>query len=223
MSYLALASDYDGTLATNGHVSVQTVAALKRWKAAGRHLIMVTGRELEELKAIFPELSLFDQVVVENGPVIYDPATDQTQCIAPPPPPAFLEQLEAQGVAPVVVGQVIVATWEPHEQTILDIIAALEIDWQVIRNKQAVMILPSGMNKATGLHHLLKQMDLAPDHVVGVGDAENDLDFLQVCGYAVAVANALPALKAAADCVTQRERGAGVEELIDRLLLSATN
>ncbi|PZD70735.1 5-amino-6-(5-phospho-D-ribitylamino)uracil phosphatase YitU [Acaryochloris thomasi RCC1774] len=221
MSYLALASDYDGTLATNGYVSGETVAALQRWKASGRSLIMVTGRELKELKAIFPELALFDQVVVENGPVIYEPATGQIQCIAPPPPSVFLEQLEAQGVSPIVVGQVIVATWEPHDQTVLDIISALGIDWQVIRNKRAVMVLPNGINKAAGLRHLLLQMELAPNHVVGVGDAENDLDLLQFCGYGVAVANALPVLKKKADFVTQGERGSGVAELIDRLLIAS--
>lgn len=221
MPYVALASDYDGTLATNGCVSVETVAALQRWKAAGRFLIMVTGRELKELKAIFPELVLFDQVVVENGPVIYEPATGQMQCIASPPPSVFLEQLEAMGVTPVVAGQVIVATWEPHDQAVREVIATLGMDWQVIRNKRAVMALPNGINKATGLRHLLAQMRLSPDQVVGVGDAENDLDLLQLCGYGVAVANALPVLKNKADFVTQGERGAGVTEMIDRLLTAS--
>ncbi len=218
MSYLALASDYDGTLATNGNVDTQTVAALKRWRATGRHLIMVTGRELQDLREIFPELPLFDYVIAENGPVIYEPATDQMQCIGPPPPPAFLEQLDAQGVSPVVTGQVIVATWEPHAQKVSDIIASLGLDWQVIRNKRAVMVLPQGINKATGLQHVLQQMRLTPDQVVGIGDAENDQDLLQLCDYGVAVANALPTLKAQADFVTQGERGAGVEELIEQLL-----
>ena len=121
----------------------------------------------------------------------------------------------------MVVGQVIVATWEPHDQTVLEIIANLGLDWQVIRNKRAVMVLPNGINKATGLQHLLKQMALPPESVVGVGDAENDLDLLQLCGYGVAVANALPMVKAQADFVTHAERGAGVEELIGRLLSEA--
>ncbi|MEO0378291.1 MAG: HAD family hydrolase, partial [Cyanobacteria bacterium P01_A01_bin.17] len=84
-----------------------------------------------------------------------------------------------------------------------------------------VMVLPNGINKAAGLRHLLLQMELAPNHVVGVGDAENDLDLLQFCGYGVAVANALPILKKKADFVTQGERGSGVAELIDLLLIAS--
>jgi hydroxymethylpyrimidine pyrophosphatase-like HAD family hydrolase len=51
-----------------------------------------------------------------------------------------------------------------------------------------------------------------------VGDAENDHAFLKLCECSIAVANALPALKERADFVTSGSHGAGVEELIDKLL-----
>ena len=41
---------------------------------------------------------------------------------------------------------------------------------------------------------------------------------LDMCGVAVAVANALPALKEKSDLVTAGDHGAGVSELIERLL-----
>ena len=44
------------------------------------------------------------------------------------------------------------------------------------------MVLPSGVNKATGLKKALKQMNLDAKNVVAVGDAENDLAFLAACG-----------------------------------------
>jgi hydroxymethylpyrimidine pyrophosphatase-like HAD family hydrolase len=59
---------------------------------------------------------------------------------------------------------------------------------------------------------------LSPFNVVGIGDAENDHAFLRACGCAVAVANALPVVKADADILTDASRGAGVEELIERIL-----
>ena len=65
---------------------------------------------------------------------------------------------------------------------------------------------------------VLEELALTPDQVVGVGDAENDHAFLSMCGLSVAVANALPAVKDTADLVTPGARGAGVTELIDRLL-----
>ena len=52
------------------------------------------------------------------------------------------------------------------------------------------------------------------------GDAENDHAFLSICGCSVAVANALSAVKDAADIVTAGARGDGVVELIDELLRS---
>jgi hypothetical protein len=80
------------------------------------------------------------------------------------------------------------------------------------------MVLPSGINKATGLAAALDSMGLSPHNAVGVGDAENDHAFLALCECAVAVANALPSLKEQADIVTARDHGAGVAELIDEML-----
>ena len=80
------------------------------------------------------------------------------------------------------------------------------------------MVLPSGVNKATGLKCALQKMRLSAHNVVGVGDAENDHAFLALCGCSVAVANALPTLKSAADIVTTAEQGAGVVELAEELL-----
>ena len=75
MFFTALATDYDGTIATDGVTPPETVEALKRFKATGRRLILVTGRELPDLQRVFPELEIFDRVVAENGGLLYGPAT----------------------------------------------------------------------------------------------------------------------------------------------------
>ena len=80
------------------------------------------------------------------------------------------------------------------------------------------MVLPSGVNKASGLAAALAECGLSPHNVVGIGDAENDHAFLAMCGCSVAVANALDSVKAEADLVTREARGNGVRELIERLL-----
>ena len=116
------------------------------------------------------------------------------------------------------MGRSIVATWEPNEKLVLQAIRELGLELQIIFNKGAVMVLPSGVNKASGLAAALKQLKLSPLNVVGVGDAENDQAFLRACGCAVAVANALPLVKEDAEIVTSAARGAGVTELIRRLL-----
>jgi HAD superfamily hydrolase (TIGR01484 family) len=73
LRYLALASDYDGTLASDGRVDDITVAALERVRATGRKLILVSGRILADLKRVLPRIDLFDVVVAENGAVLYQP------------------------------------------------------------------------------------------------------------------------------------------------------
>src|SRR5262249_22431166 len=85
-------------------------------------------------------------------------------------------------------------------------------------NKGAVMVLPAGVNKATGLTAALNELRLSPRNVVGVGDAENDHSFLKLCEISVAVANALPAVKDAVDVVTKSDHGAGVAELATALI-----
>jgi HAD superfamily hydrolase (TIGR01484 family) len=220
MRYLALASDYDGTLASNGRVDEETLAALERLRDSGRKLILVTGRQLDELLQVFPHLNLFEWVVAENGALLYKPATGEEKLLGEPPPQEFVKALQERGVDSLSVGKVIVATWHPHETTVSEVIRDLGLERQVILNKDAVMVLPSGVNKAMGLSAALSELGLSPDNTVGVGDAENDYDLLSLCGCAIAVANALPMLKEHADFVTKGDRGAGVVELIDMLIAS---
>ncbi len=220
MRYLALASDYDGTLATNGCVHQETVAAIERLRNSKRKLILVTGRELDELLRVFPEIHLCDLVVAENGALLYNPATRKEKLLCSKPPEKFVQALRDRGVAPVSVGRAIVATWHPNETTVTQVIRELGLHLQVILNKNAVMILPDGVDKASGLVVGLNQLGICPHQTVAVGDAENDCALLRLSGCGVAVANALPMLKERADFVTKGDRGAGVVELIDRLIAS---
>ena len=220
MRFHALACDYDGTLAHHGRVDAALIAGLERVKRSGRRLLLVTGRQLDDLFQVFPEATLFDRIVAENGALSYDPATRQHTVLGEAPPLDFDRRLSDRGVAPLARGHVIVATWEPHEGAVLETIREMGLELQVIFNKGAVMVLPSGVNKASGLAYALRELGLSPRNTVGVGDAENDHAFLALCECAVAVANALPSLMERADVVTTAERGEGVLELIDVLLRS---
>ena len=218
MRYLALASDYDGTLAQDGAVDEATIQALERLIHSGRKLVLVTGRELPDLQSVFPRLELCARVVAENGAVLYDPATREKAILADRPPDSFIDELRKRRVDHLSVGDVIVATCHPFEQQVLAAIRDAGLELQVIFNKDAVMILPSGTNKMTGLCAALAELNLSPYNVIGIGDAENDHAFLSGCECSVVVANAIDALKERADFVTAAARGAGVAELIDKLM-----
>lgn len=218
MRYLALATDYDGTLAEDGRVSEAARLALRRLRHSGRKLLLVTGRELDDLRQICPHLHLFDRIVAENGGVLYRPATDEELPLTAPPSEPFLQALRRHRVSPLGVGRTIVATTASRAAVVRRILDELSLDLQIIGNKGAVMVLPRGVDKASGLAAALAELHLSPQQVVAVGDAENDRAFLAQCGCAVAVANALPSLKEQADVVTAGADGCGVVEVIEKLL-----
>jgi HAD superfamily hydrolase (TIGR01484 family) len=217
MRYFVLATDYDGTLARHGHVDENTIASLRKLKESGRIPILVTGRQIEDLWQVFPEATIFERIVAENGGVIYDPATRRELVLGESPPAALVDLLQKRKI-PISTGRVILATTTPHETAVLEAVRQLGLELQLTFNKGAVMALPAGVNKASGLKRALEEIGISPHGVVGIGDAENDHAFLEVCECSVAVANALPALRERADLVTDGDHGGGVAELIDRLV-----
>ncbi|EEF57130.1 HAD family hydrolase [Pedosphaera parvula] len=218
MRFLALATDFDGTIAWHGNVADPTIAALQRLKDSGRKIILVTGRELPDLLKVFPTLNIFDYVIAENGALLYHPARKQSRVLATPPPRQFVDLLRERGVHPLSLGRVIVATHESYKEVVQRAIKELNLGLQVILNKGDVMILPANVDKATGLQAALTELHIPPVATVAVGDAENDFAFLRISGCTVAVANALDSLKQRAQFVTKAGHGTGVEELIEMIL-----
>jgi hydroxymethylpyrimidine pyrophosphatase-like HAD family hydrolase len=214
MWFHVLACDYDGTLAADGRIAPATMDALRRVREGGRRVLLVTGRQFEDLLRVCPEIEFFDLVVAENGAVLYDPGARKVEDLVAPPPHAFLDALTARHV-PFSTGRVIVSTVVPHEVAVLETIRALGLELHIIFNKEAVMVLPSAVSKETGMRAALARLGMSRHNTVAVGDAENDHAFLASSGFGVAVANAVPALAERADLVTSAANGAGVRELVE--------
>jgi len=218
MQFLAVAVDYDGTLANDGRVGRETLETLARVRKSGRKLLLITGRELESLRSVFPELGLFDLVVAENGALLYRPATGEEELLGKSAPVAFVEMLRRSGANPLSVGRCVVATVRPYEAAVSQAIRKFSLDLQIILNRESVMVLPTGVDKGTGFRAALAELGLSAASVVGIGDAENDYAFLSLCGFSAAVANAIPSLKEQVHLVTSGEDGAGVVEVLQKLL-----
>jgi hypothetical protein len=148
----------------------------------------------------------------------YDPATRQRRRLAEPVSAVLVERLRRGGVSPLAVGEVIIATLVPHEVAVLETIRELGLRHHVVLNKGAVMILPPGVDKGSGLAAVLEELAISPHEVVAVGDGENDHALLRDVGLGVAVQNAVPSLKERAAWVTEGSDGAGVRELIERIV-----
>ena len=215
--FRAVALDYDGTLA-DGQVAPATLAALSQARARGVRVILVTGRIMSELRAVFPEVDEHvDAVVAENGALLV--THGGVRLLAAPIGRAVSAALTGRGVAHRS-GQVMIAGAAADEPAALEVVRELGLDCQLIRNRGELMILPSGVTKGTGLLEALRELGLSPHNAIGVGDAENDHSLLDACEVGVAVANAVDALRAHADMVLARPDGEGVAELIAGPLLA---
>jgi hydroxymethylpyrimidine pyrophosphatase-like HAD family hydrolase len=213
----ALATDYDGTIAFHGFVEESTSRALFAFQEAGKKLMLVTGRELPELLKIFPAAAKFDIIVAENGGLLWFP-DGRRELLGPEIERPFVDCLRARGVHPLSVGHCIVGTQSTYRGPIQEIIDETNAPLQLIENKGSLMILPRGIDKASGLRAACRALGITPHEVAGVGDAENDQVFLAICGHSAAVANALPALKERVDFVSEFKHGTGVEEFMARVL-----
>src|SRR6476646_6542653 len=203
---MALATDFDGTLAEDGRVSGHTVRALKKLRESGRRVLLVTGRELDDLKTVYEDWSVFDLIVAENGAVVYDPAQQDEESIANPARDDFIAALRKKKVEPLSVGHTVVATFKPNDTVVFETIREMGLDLQIVFNKDAVMVLPAGVNKASGLNDALSRLGLSRHNVAGIGDAENDFAFLELCEVSAAVENSIPRLKDSVDLVTKAPR-----------------
>lgn len=218
MRYLALVTDYDGVIARDGRPSGPALSAIERLRMSGRRAILITGRRLDNLRESCPNLCLFDYVVAENGATVYEPRTSEETLLAKPPPAEFIKRLKELGVEPLEIGRVIVATWLPHQLAVLRAIQEMGLELHIVFNRTAVMVLPAGVNKATGMEFALRKLGLSAHEVIAVGDAENDCSFMERSECAATVANGIPSIRKIADIVTKSENGAGLAELIDELI-----
>lgn len=214
-----IACDFDGTAASAGQPAPEVYAALAAARARGIVTVMVTGRVLEEVQRACEELAPFDAVVAENGAVIHFCGKARTVQIGEPPPERFLGELRAHGV-PFHMGAVVVGTWEQHAHKLLELIRRFGLDAQLIFNRAALMVLPGGINKATGVRRALRELARSERNLIAFGDAENDLPMLSAAEVGVAARGSVPVLLAIADDRVSLPGGAGVAAYINRVLQS---
>ena len=213
----AIACDFDGTGATNGHPAPEVYAALAAARTQGIVTLLVTGRVLEDVQRACEDLSPFDAVVTENGAVIHLCSIGRTILIGDPPPEHFLGELRAQGV-PFHTGAVIVGTWEQHAYKLLELIRRFGLDGQLIFNRAALMVLPSGINKAVGIRRALEELGRSERNLIAFGDAENDIPMLTEAEMGVAARGSVPAVLSLADDRISQPGGAGVSSYIRTIL-----
>jgi hydroxymethylpyrimidine pyrophosphatase-like HAD family hydrolase len=215
--YRAFAIDYDGTLTAADQPHADVLAAVAAVRKSGRRVILVTGRIMDELLAVFPDvLAHFDHVVAENGCVLVEGGGGRTS-LAPEIDAALSSRLQRMAV-PHRRGQVLIATQARHSARVLKAIEELGLELQLIQNRSELMIVPSGINKGTGLLHALAELGVNRHNVVAIGDAENDHSLFAACEIGVAVDNAVDSLKEHAEILLTQSDGFGVAAFLNNVL-----
>jgi len=211
--YQAIAIDYDGTLTDDEHPHREVLVELARIRSDGVRTLLVSGRVFSDLLRVFPEVDdSFDYIVAENGGVLRHRGV--SRAVTAPVPIELDKALVDQGIT-FMRGQVLLACTAEHEIAVLKELRRIGSDCQLMRNRDALMVLPAGVSKGSGVLEALRELGLSYHNVVAVGDAENDLSLLDRCELRVAVANAVPSLRNHADVVLQAQDGRGVIELLN--------
>jgi len=80
------------------------------------------------------------------------------------------------------------------------------------------LIWREGNDKGAGLTWLAQETGVPLAQMAGVGDAEGDLCFLQMCGFCAAPANAEPGVHAGVDYVSPYDHSRGLLDIIERVM-----
>lgn len=211
--FRAVAVDFDGTLVQGDHPPADDVlAAVGECRRQRRRVVLVTGRILEELYAVFPTADdWFDGIVAENGAVL---STDGSVRVLAAPVEVELDAALIERGVPFRRGQVLLATQAAHEAETTAELRRLGLECQLIRNRAELMVLPPGLSKGFGVYQALGELGISHHSAVGIGDAENDHSLLRTCELGVAVADAVPSLQRQADLVLDKPGAPAVAEFL---------
>ena len=213
----AIVCDYDRTLTDESLVlSLNAVTSLKSAKDDGIKVFIASGRRLPFLLDVNERHGFADVIIAENGAVIYDPADGSKILLG-----EGLEELKSAfaGVDFVEIEEVIVATTLPHLEDVKEIIRRNDLSVDIELNRNDVMIMPKGVDKGSGIVKAADIYGINRENLACIGDAENDLKMFAIAGVKVAVANAVEALKDAADVVCSEPCGDGVREFVRSLMI----
>lgn len=81
-----------------------------------------------------------------------------------------------------------------------------------------IEVMNKNTNKGYAISAMAKDLKISQDEIMSIGNERNDIPMLEQAGFAVAMANAVPELKAHADFITKSNMQSGVGYAIEKLL-----
>ena len=224
----AVAVDIDGTLTdSNRLLCIEAIQTLRKLENNNIPVILVTGNTASYTYALSTSIGTTGGVVGENGGIMFKEGYKNNEPIVlsnydyiKKSYEYLKENLKDDTLIPVEDSYCRLSeiafyrTMNPNK--IRDILK----DWNVTVYDSgfALHLSDKNVNKGKTLEKLADLMNISLDEIIGIGDSENDLPFLDYVGLKIAVANATDELKEKADYVCSQPYGAGVKEAINKFI-----
>lgn len=226
----ALALDIDGTITdSNRLLCISAIEIIRKIENLGIPVILVTGNTAVYTYALTTSIGTTGGVVGENGGVMFLEGYKNNETIVfsdysyvEKAYQHLKQELKDEYELIVVDDEYCRLSEIAFYRTMnADIIREILKDWniKVYDSGFALHITDNQINKGVTLEKLAKILDINPKNIMGIGDSENDLDFLDYVGMKIAVANASQELKNKADYVCTKPYGDGVVEAVEKFIL----
>lgn len=218
----AIAVDIDGTITDqNRKICINAIDAIRKAEENGFPVILVTGNILCAAKMVSVMLGTSGGIVGENGGVIHTKKNSQIIGDIKKCNPAyeFLKskyEIDKTEFSDLRLSEIAIKR-KINVKTVKKTVK--DFDVKVYDTKFAIHITDPQVNKGKSLEIVAKDIGISAHEIMAIGDSENDLEFLEVAGFKVAVANADSDLKKNADYVSKEPYGDGAAEAINKFIL----
>ena len=228
----AIAVDVDGTITDKDRkLCISAIEAIRNGENAGIPTIIVTGNIFFYAYATATLIGATGGIIAENGGVISeidDEGIEKIKVLGD-----FNKVLKAfdyinskvnlkkvddsnSRLSEIAIYRTI------DEVTLKKILKESPEDFsaEIYDTQFAIHITDNRINKGSSLKIVAEKHGFKLNEILAIGDSENDIEFLKVCGFKVAVANADESLKDIADYVCKNKYGDGVKEAIEKFVLN---
>ncbi len=247
LPFRAVIMDLDRTLLrTDKSVSDYTLSVLEKWQRAGAFLYAATARP-ERAISDYRRIIDFRSVTTLNGARTVTPAGVFDNPILPADASSLLEQLSRMEGAVIsaetesgLYANREITVWQPvvledirklpecsrvykvlasHPDIPADQLRVTlpENVYCTVADRKLMQFMSRSATKWAGIRRMLEEDQIPADRAVFFGDDNDDIEPLRRCGRGVAVSNALPCVKEAADAVTLSNDEDGVAAYLDSL------